>query len=36
MLDFKIDSPDRAATNGGLWKEICHSMLNRKELIYVY
>ena len=32
--DHGSDEDD--ATDQGLWKEICHTMLNRKELIYVY
>ncbi|MDG2124257.1 MAG: hypothetical protein P8J87_11190, partial [Verrucomicrobiales bacterium] len=33
--DHELD--EKSATNHrGLFKEFCHAMLNRKELIYVY
>ena len=36
LEDHKITDEAAAARNKALWKDLCHTMLNRKELIYVY
>ena len=35
LRDQDVDEKT-AETNHGVWTAICHTMLNRKELIYVY
>ena len=35
LEDHEADEAS-AESDHGLWKELCHTMLNRKELIYVY
>ncbi|NIP93392.1 MAG: DUF1553 domain-containing protein [Akkermansiaceae bacterium] len=36
LADHGIDDEEAAAEHREVWKQICHTMLNRKELIYVY